>query len=154
MSRPGSGAAAEQGCFGEHLDVEGLTGRRGRAEQVQTFPGTPARPLSLPGRVRPSSPRRRRPGSLRPAVAPQPRPRSQPLKASEDLPVPGIKFLGRTLLPWNSGPVTREGNQPKFLLSRIVKLENTARSTRRCLLPSSWRRLPLQDVRPRLPLTS
>lgn len=87
-----------EAAWRERPGAEGLAGRRGRAEQVQIFPGTPGpgRPLSPvwldhpPHAAAPSG--FSEPRGRAPATTPAP-----VLIASEDLPVPGVQFLGRGL---------------------------------------------------------
>ena len=116
----------------ERPGAEGLTGRRGRAEQVQIFPGTPG-----PGRPLSPVPLDPPPCAHAPSLFPAPRgraPATTPapaliaLIASE---VPGVEFLGRGFLSLGTlTPITRAENQPKFLRSHRVKLENVARTSR------------------------
>lgn len=77
----------------ERPGAEGLTGRRGRAEQVQIFPGTPG-----PGRPLSPVPLDPPPCAHAPSLFPAPRgraPATTPAPALIASEVPGVEFLGR-----------------------------------------------------------
>lgn len=115
----------------ERPGTEGLTGRRGAQSRYRPLRDPRRRPPSLPGPVRAPAARARRPRSPLPAprgriLAATPAPGLWPRKSSSSwgrIPGEGARIL------WNSGPITREENQPKFLLSHRVKLENIPRTS-------------------------
>lgn len=124
---PGSGAvvaAAERGCLERAPGRRRVNGPPGLRRAGTDPPWDPRpRPPSLLGPVRPPAPRAR--------AAPAP---CAPLSGPSHDPGPSSYSLGRSsspwgripgegaLIPWNSGPITRAENQPKFLLNHIVKV--------------------------------
>lgn len=124
----GAGLRGRRGCRGAgpppgSARRRGLTGRRGRAEQVQTFPGVPGPGALRPGPVRPPAPRARAaPAPCAPRVRPHrdPDPRAQSRAGSSS---PRGRIPGEGAVTPGLCRVALE-NRPGFLLSHIVKLEN------------------------------
>ncbi|KAJ8796758.1 hypothetical protein J1605_002028 [Eschrichtius robustus] len=89
----------------ERPGAEGLTGRRGRAEQVQIFPGTPG-----PGRPLSPVPLDPPPCAHAPSLFPAPRGRAPATTPAPALiafiasEVPGVEFLGRGSYPLEHWP--------------------------------------------------